>query len=208
MLLFFRILGISIVTIICIFIILYLLFIFSEIKIIINQIKFIYFFGKKEIKYDCKIGLYLCGKIKWLSLKISNIEKKNKTTKQHNISSILEKNIVKKQIKKIKNNNKKKTSAQKKKSFQTIRKMIKKVNIDNMNLQLKIDTENAILTSYSVGIISTIIPNLVRKQIQSFNKNDYKFNIIPLYKNQNYIYFKLESIFSLKVVHIINMLKI
>ena len=76
-----------------------------------------------------------------------------------------------------------------------------------MKLKVYIDTKDVLATSYLVGIISASIPNIVRPNLESFDKKCFEYSVIPLFKNQNYLYLSLNSIISIKVVHIINMLK-
>ena len=71
-----------------------------------------------------------------------------------------------------------------------------------------IGTENIILTSFLVGIISAVIPNLIRSNIKSYDENNYELEILPNFKEQNYIYLNFNGIISIKLVHIINMFKL
>ena len=189
MLLFFLIILILFVII--------LLIIFSEIKLIIDNLEITNSNQKNIPEYKCKIGLYFLGKIKLFSIKINN-----KKTKK-----ILEKDFVKDKIEKIKIKNVNANKYNRKMTKIIIKQIIKISKISKLNLKIYIDTTNVIFTSYLVGIISSIIPNILRNSITSFNSKDYKFNILPLYKNQNYIYVNLNCIISIKIVHIISILK-
>ena len=84
----------------------------------------------------------------------------------------------------------------------------KNAKIDKFRLEMHIDTKNVLFTSYLVGTVSAIIPNIIGQRIKKYNSQDFKFKILPVYNNQNNIYIKLNSIISIKVVHIINMFKL
>lgn len=175
-----------------------LICVLSEIKLIIEQLELSNHNKKMILKYEGRICLYLCGKIKLLSFKFDN----------NKISKISKKKVVQKRVDKIKKDN----NYIKKISWQILYNVIKqlkqKLKIDTLKLQLYIDTEDVILTSYIVGITSIVIPNIIRSNIKKFNKRKYELKIFPLYQNRNYINLILNSIISIKVVHIINMFKV
>lgn len=166
-----------------------LLLIFSEIKIIISNFEFTNISNNLKPVIEMKVGLYFLGKIKLFTKKIKNtiIEDKSK------------KKLIKKEIAKIKN----------KKIFQNIKyiitEILKKTNIENTNLIIYLDTKDAVVTSYIVAIISTIISNILSRKAKKLDYKKHRFKIIPMYKNQNLIFIKLNCIISIKVVHIINM---
>lgn len=85
-------------------------------------------------------------------------------------------------------------------------KAIKKLNIEikNINLNMEIGTENAVLTSIVVPIISTFIAIILRRKIKKIE--DQTFIINPVYINQNLVNIILSGIFEIKVIHIINIL--
>ena len=173
-----------------------------ELKLTITDFEFSRGESKSDETYRLSgsIGFYFLRKIKLFSIKINN-----KAT-----NKMLNNKFIKNRIKNIKitDNYTKKTQI---KTVYNLLKMLNRlVKIDVFQLKIWIDTESVILTSYLIGIISTIIPNLIRNNIKSINKykkeNNYMFQILPLYKNQNYIYLRFKSIISIKVVHIIYML--
>ncbi len=190
MLLFFSI-------ILLIFIVI-LILIFSEVRIEIEDFEFSNPNKNFKLEYNGKICLYFMGKIKLLWLRINS-----KKTKK-----ILTKKFFKQKIEKLKkvDNNQKKIQRQN--GIKVIKMLKQKAKIKKLKFQMYLDTENVILTSYLVGIISSIIPNIIRNNIKDINHNNFNFKIFPLYKNQNYIYLKLSSIISIKLVHIINMFKL
>ena len=167
----------------------------SELKFKINNLELSSFGTKTDAKYNVKIGLYFLGKIPILSFNLSS-KKASKFIKKSYIEKLI------KELPKIKNS---KVKLQRKTIWDLIRKNGK---ITTFKLKVFLDTENAITTSYLVGIISIIIPNLLQRNIKNVNSENFNFKILPIYKNQNFIYLKLNSIFSIKLVHIINMLKV
>ena len=94
-------------------------------------------------------------------------------------------------------------------SFQDL-KLLKKIkpNVSLLNLELKIGTEDAILTSFIVFLISTGISILLPHVIKRYDKNKYKYLITPLYFQKNLYQIKLNCIIEIKLVHIINMIYI
>lgn len=181
-----------------------LILLLSEIKLIIEDFEISKNFETSNLKkwnvsnYRGKLGLYFLGKIKLFSIKIND----NKTKK------ILEKDYIKDKIKTAKKLNKYQSKEKIDIAKKTLKNLIKEIKIKTFNLKICIDTKNVILTSYLVAVISAIIPNIIRNNIEKFNSENHSFEVSPLYKDQNYIYVKFNCIISIKVVHIINMFKV
>lgn len=185
MVLVFILLGIIIV-ILLIFVILLL----SEIQIGIKNLKI----GNKEEKkgrikdkYEVKITLYFLEKIPilWFRLNDKKIRRISK-------SKQLEKIDLKAIEKNVKFN---------KETIQIIKNI--KIKISKLNLRIDLGTEDAILTSYLIafiaGMIGIILPHVVQK-----NKiNNCKYIVNPIYQNRNIYHVNLDSIISIKIVHII-----
>lgn len=185
MVLVFILLGIIIV-ILLIFVILLL----SEIQIEIKNLKI----GNKEEKkgrikdkYEVKITLYFLEKIPilWFRLNDKKIRRISK-------SKQLEKIDLKAIEKNVKFN---------KETIQIIKNI--KIKISKLNLRIDLGTEDAILTSYLIafiaGMIGIILPHVVQK-----NKINYcKYIVNPIYQNRNIYHVNLDSIISIKIVHII-----
>jgi len=166
-----------------------LLIIFSKIKIEVVNFKFSSEW-KRHINKDYKIIIKLCVLDKIPIFKI-NITK----TK-------LEKLRLKDKIKdidfKVIQDNKKFD----KKLFKSLKKS--NIDIDYINLNVELGTENACLTSIIVPAISTFLAILLRKKIKQFEKQI--FIIKPVYINQNLINITLSGIFEIKMIHIINII--
>ena len=147
--------------------------------------------------YKAIILIYTIGKIPILKIKInkSKIDKlKHKThieqkiqekIKQQDFTKLREKYNLKLDIKQI------------------IKNLL--LSIEQLNLKIEIGTENAVLTSFLIPTISTIISILIAKnQEEKCEKTiNQHFKITPIYQNKNLINFSLEGIFELKLIHII-----
>ncbi len=138
--------------------------------------------------YEFKISLYLFGKIKWFSIKIDNRKFKNKYKKM-----ILD-TISLKQL----------GQDFKKQDLKYIETL--KPKISHLNFKVKLGTEDAVLTSFIVFAISTIISILLPYRIKKYDKNKYYYQILPLYVNKNVYEIKLDCIIEVKMVHIINII--
>lgn len=88
---------------------------------------------------------------------------------------------------------------------QELKKALKglKIELEKLNLEFNIGTEDVLLTTALVTIVSTaigiILPHIVRK----YKKGKYYYNITPIYTNQNKMKFNFKGIICIKVVHII-----
>lgn len=166
-----------------------LLIIFSKIKIEVVNFKFSSEW-KRHINKDYKVIIKLCILNKVPILKI-NITKTR-----------LEKLKLKDKIKDIDF----KVIQDNKKFDKKLVKAIKKSNIDidYINLNVELGTENACLTSIIVPAISTFLAILFRKKVKQFEKQI--FIIKPVYINQNLINIALSGIFEIKMIHIINII--
>lgn len=85
-------------------------------------------------------------------------------------------------------------------TFKIIKKL--KLKIQSLKLEINIGIEDAIYTSYAVAtiasILSILLPHLVKKQ----DIEKVKYEINPIY-NTLIFNLKLDSIISIKIVHII-----
>lgn len=194
MLLFFRL----ILVFVFILFLISLILVFSEVKIILNAFEYSTEKEEKSSKYSGKFEIYFLGKVKIFSKKIDN----QKTGKFFN------NNFIKERITRMNLFSKDDTTSKYKIDKKITKELRKNLKIELLKLQIQIDTESILLTSYLVGIISTLIPNLIKNNIKNYNDKDYQWSVIPIYKSKNFISLKLNSIISIKVVHIINMLKL
>lgn len=185
MVLVFILLGI-IIAVLLIFTILLL----SKIQIEIKNLKI----GNKEEnrgrikdKYEVKITLYFLKKIPILWFRLND----KKIIKISN-SKQLEKIDLKAIEKNVKFN---------KETIQIIKNI--KIKISKLNLRIDIGTEDAILTSYLIAIIASLIGIILPHIVQKNKINNCKYIVNPIYQNRNIYHVNLDSIISIKIVHII-----
>lgn len=140
--------------------------------------------------YKIKLSFYLFGKIKLFSFKL-NSERARKMYSKMNIEKFdIEKG---RKLLTIKNIN-----------------ILKKLNtrLDYLDLELDLGLEDAIFTTELITLISTVISNILPHIISKYIPNKYRYKIMPIYIKKNAYYIKLNCIFQLKIVHIINIIYI
>lgn len=175
-----------------IFLLLFLLFI-STIQIetdnlVINSI------NKKENKINLYVRLKILNKITYLKIKV-NKEKMSRF-------KVSNKRILKK-INQIQNeliNNRRKVL-----NIDVIRLLNRlNVEIDKLNLFLKIGLSDAFLTSIIVGMISALISILISKNTKEYS--DKYYSILPDYNKTPLVKINLNCIINIKMIHIINVI--
>ena len=142
-------------------------------------------------KYQIKIMIYTFGVIPILKIKLNN----QKIKKIINNQKIKEK--IKQQETKIIEN-----KANIDKELISSLKNIK-TEIKEINLKIRIGTENASLTAFTIPVISTFIAVFLSKQIKKYNDKQV-FLVEPVYLDKNLINIEISSIFQIKMIHIIN----
>ena len=167
------------------------IFLFSTLQIEIKNLKI----GNKQKtnqtrikdKYEIKITLYFLKKIPILWFRLNN----RKIGKIYN-----SKQLEKIDFKKIQ-----KQHPINKNTLETVKNI--KIKISKLNLRIDIGTEDAIITSYLTSFIASIIgiilPHITEKD--KIEKCHYIIN--PIYQNRNEYHISLDSIISIKIVHII-----
>ena len=79
-----------------------------------------------------------------------------------------------------------------------------KIEIDYLNLDLKIGTEFIMLTSVIIITLSTIFPMILNKFVKkSVSEDKYKYKFTPIY-NRNALNLTLHCIISIKVFYIVS----
>lgn len=171
--------------------ILILIFIFSKIRVEIERFEFISN-RRNHINKDYKLIFKFCilGKIPIIKIEITKkkLEKLNIKEKVKNID-----------FKDIQNN-----MNIDKKNLIALKEL--KIGIKKLNLKMDIGTENAVLTSMIIPIISTLIAIFISKNVK--NTKEQSFIINPIYINQNLINIVLSGIVEIKMIHIINIIYI
>ena len=165
-----------------------------------------------------KIFFSINLKLEIENLKITLSKNKNKiTNKESKISlkiyilkkiKIAEINLKKIDLKsdKVKNRLQKQFKG-KKLNLDTV-KFLSKVNyiIEKLNLKVYIGTEDAAITAISVGVGYTIISNFISGKI--FSQKNIEYEIFPIYQNKNILKLELDSIITLKMEKIIDIIKL
>ena len=80
------------------------------------------------------------------------------------------------------------------------------IQVNKLNLKIKIRTENAFFTSMIIPIVSSIISIILMKKITNVEKQ--KYVVEPIYLNQNILEILISGIFEIKMIHIISIIYI
>ena len=78
-----------------------------------------------------------------------------------------------------------------------------KIEIDAIDLNILLGTEDAAITAFIIPVISTFIALFLSQKIKKYNDKQI-FLIKPIYINQNLINIEFSGIFKIKMIHIIN----
>lgn len=167
--------------------ILFLIFITSTLKIRIENLKIGNYTSNNE--YRAFIQLYFLNKIKILSIRINNER--------------IRKIYSNKQIEKIDFNKIKENIPINRDTLSILKKL--KLEIEKLNLKINIGIENAVLTSFIVGIMASLIGIVLPYLVKNRNNKEIKYIVEPIY-NKTQFNMHLDSIISVKIVHIIYIL--
>lgn len=148
--------------------------------------------NKSNIKdiYEIKIILYFLEKIPVFGFRLDS-----KKMKKISNSKQLEK-IKLTQLKNISNDNKV--------LEKQMLAIIKNIRIKNLNLRIDLGLEDAILTSYLIAFLSSVIGIIIPHITNKKQIKDVMYIVNPIYENENKYHISLNSIIYLKIVHIIN----
>lgn len=166
-----------------------LLVVLSTVSIKIEKLNLSNYNSKNKLEYDyiIFIQLHFIGKIKILSIKIDK-EK-------------LRKLDIKQKIEKIDIDTIKKDLQLKEKSKEIFKKL--KIEIPKFDLRINLGTEDVIITSAVITILSTIVSVGLATIIKQYDEEKYRYAIYPIYQNKNIIKLDLSCIIKVKMVHII-----
>ncbi len=175
-----------------VFILLDLIFIsliLSSIKIEIKNLKLSNLKQYTKDDYIVKISLNLFNRIKWISIgfdrkRIKKISSKIDTKK-------IDSRKVIKNMKEI--------------NVKAWKRL--KPNLEQFNFLARLGMEDAVITSSIVTAASILISSFIPQLTSNINLDDFKYDVIPVY-NKNVYYIELNCIFSVKLVHIINIIYI
>lgn len=132
-----------------------------------------------------KVKLYIFNKLKFLEIKLDNKKIKKIYSKQK-----VEKIDTKKIMKDLPKSNKEKLN------------LLKKINLQKLDLNLEIGTIDIMFTTLIIPIISSFLSCLL---VKADNQNC-KYRIMPIYVEDFMYKIDLNCIFSLKMIHIINIM--
>lgn len=129
--------------------------------------------------FEIYIGIIIFNKIEIFKTNIEKLKNKNVT-----LGSVIDK------AKKLEEKTNKQAS------LKELIKSIKdfKFETKKVDLNVEIGTEDAALTAISVGIISSVLGIILKKQ---------KFKVLPLYQDKNILNIKLNGIFRVDLIHYI-----
>ena len=133
-------------------------------------------------------------KVEIQDLKLSNMENDKKASYIIKISK-----IPKIDIKTIENDFKLE-------DIKTLKKL--HLKISKLKLNAILGLESPVTTAFLIAILSSGISIAIPHLIKKWDKESYKYNIQPIYNNQNLYKISLNCIIELKVVHIINVIYI
>ena len=184
MILVFLLLGLFII----ITLVFYIL-ILSNIKVKIAKLHIFYSSEKLKINFISKLEIYLFNKIKIFEVIIDDDKLKN-LYKSGKIN-----------ITQIRNNKKLNRDI-----FIELRKI--DYNIEKLNFEGYVGTENAAFTAYISSFVNSIIPIIIANKINNYKKENYNYKLDTVYINQNIVNLEFNCIISIKIVHIINVIYI
>ena len=165
----------------------YFIFVTSTLRLVIEKLELSNTEEKRTDELKIKVQWYMFNKIK-----ISSIPIKNKQIQKINLKQRIEK-IDMQEIEPTK------------KEMITL---LKEIKLKKLDLDITIGTEDVIITSAIVLLISTGMSFLLPKIIEKYEPKQYKYKILPVYQNKNLYKLKLDCIIYVKMVHIIYILQV
>ena len=84
-----------------------------------------------------------------------------------------------------------------------LKEIAKYMKLETHELELKIElgTENVILTSFLIPVVSTVIAIVIAKT--KYQMNQQNFKVTPIYESKNIIHLQVDGTFELKIIHIL-----
>lgn len=177
-----------------------IILLFSKIKINVNKFNYLSINPKnRKTDYNIIIQLIILKKFPILEIKFN----KNNIIKIEKIKRKIKNKFETFDFIEIKKN-----KEVKKKILKIIKKL--KIDIDKINLNIEIGTENAVLTSFIIPIVATLLTYILKNNIKNnvIKSEENKFKIQPIYYNQNLLNILFSGIFEIKMIHIINIIYI
>ncbi len=138
--------------------------------------------------YKIIFKIIILNKISILKFNLNNEKLVLERNKRINKKGLKEESFLKNKIKK------------------EILKHFSDIQVNKLNLKIKIGTENAFFTSMIIPIVSSIISIILMKKITNVEKQ--KYVVEPIYLNQNILEILISGIFEIKMIHIISIIYI
>lgn len=149
--------------------------------------------------YTIHFVLYLFNKIRLINLGISKKEMQNwSKTKRNKIEKIKQK------MKKIELEEIRKGKIDKNQLKELVKKL--KIKVEYFNLTTEIGTEDVLITTAVVAMLSAAIGIGLARVIKKYDSKKYFYEIKPIYQNKNMINLTLKCIICIKMVHIIHII--
>lgn len=175
-----------------------IILLFSKIKININKFNYLSINPKnRKTDYNIIIQLIILKKFPIFEIKFN----KNNIMKIEKIKQKIKNKFETFDFIEIKKN-----KEVKKKILKIIKKL--KIDIDKINLNIEIGTENAVLTSFIIPVVATLLTYILKNNIKNnvIKSEENKFKIKPIYYNQNLLNILFSGIFEIEMIHIINII--
>ncbi len=174
-------------------IILVIIFLSSSLKISIEDFKI---YNKKITNLKIIISIAFLNEINLLQI----------TLNKEKIENLKKNKIIKKIIKKVQEEILKDYTNENKIKVNKIKKGLKSlkyVSIKNIKIKGKVGTANAVITAFLTTFLNLFITFFIARKV-----NNTKYEILPVYIDENYFELSIKCIISIKVVHIIHIARL
>lgn len=164
----------------------------SHLKIKVQLLRLI---NNKLIDFESTVSVVFLNKIDIIKIRIN----------KDKIANLRKSNIIKKLTKKIQERimaDYDKIKDLKIEDIKEYLQLLKKVELKNIDIDIKIGTESAPITAFVTAFISLVITFLVAK-----NAEESKFKVLPMYNHNCYLNLTTKCIISIKLVHIMSVIK-
>lgn len=174
-------------------IILVIIFLSSSLKISIEDFKI---YNKKITNLKIIISIAFLNEINLLQI----------TLNKEKIENLKKNKIIKKIIKKVQEEILKDYTNENKIKVNKIKKGLKSlkyVSIKNIKIKGKVGTANAVITAFLTTFLNLFITFFIARKV-----NNTKYEILPVYIDENYFELSIKCIISIKVVNIIHIARL
>lgn len=153
----------------------------------------------KYIDFKLKLQIYAFNKIVIFSAKVTDEQIEKFLRRQ------IRKNKLKKEEKELKHFEEEDKNQ--------IKKDIKKIELEKLDLFIEIGTENASITAIGVTtlnvLISSFLPLIVYKENvrEKVNIDNYKYQVNPVYIDKSAFYINISLVLSIPIINLLNLIK-